>query len=166
MYKVGDTVRYGGVGVCTVQKICPIKDAALPGDYYVLSAVMRPGSVYYVPTQNPVLVARISPLVTLSQIEKMFEAVRKSHCEWVHDFRKRGEIFRKAILSPDREELLLLMQSVYRHQKELIKNGKHIHTTDDSFLHDAENILFGEIAFVTGEPLGAVCERFRKLLNQ
>lgn len=159
-FSAGDVVRYGKAGVCRVTGVSVLDLTGEDREYYVLSPVFKLSSTLYVPVRNDLLVAKLRPLLTEKEIAAVSRKVRDEKTPWIRDFRKRSEAAKAALLSDDRADTLRLIKSVFLHKKELEREGKHLHTTDDSFLRDAQLLFFGEVAFVTGQDLAVVAERF------
>ena len=156
----GGIVRYGKAGVCRITGITTLEAAGEEREYYVLTPVFKPASTLYVPVDNAVLVAKMRPLITEEEIAAASRKARETETPWIHNFRKRSEAAHAALLSDDRADALCLIKAIFLRKKELAREGKRIHTTDDGFLREAETLFFGEVAFVTGEDLAAAAERF------
>ena len=166
-FKTGQLVRYGQAGVCEVKEIVKMNAGAGEAPYYALSPLFKPGSpVVYVPWDNKELTGRMCPLMSPGEIEDLLARAEKAPCPWNRDFRKRSEESRKALLSSDRLDALVMIKSILAHKKEMAQIGKVVHTTDDYFLRDAEMLVYHEIAYVLGEPYEAVSARVRALLSE
>ena len=57
------------------------------------------------------------------------------------------------------------IKNIYARKKEMLGEGKHLHTTDDYFLKDAETLIFNEFSFVLGKAFSQVKEEALKILN-
>ncbi|MBR3837171.1 MAG: hypothetical protein IKJ74_03410 [Clostridia bacterium] len=163
MFQLGETVRYGIAGLCCVQEICAMKVGGQSQEYYVLKPLLKAGSLVYVPVANEALVAKMLPPLTALEAEEALEAVSKMEPEWIRDFRKRSEFSKKALNSGDPRAVLFLMKNICFHKSTALGDGKRIHTTDDYFLKDAENLIFTEFSHVlekdTAETAAYVRER-------
>jgi len=166
MHTPGEVLFYIGSGVCRIREITSMESAGAVRDYYVLSPVYKPSSTLYVPTDNPNLERRMVPLLTEEEIGAVLKKAKSAEAVWDRDFRRRSEKARQALVSPDRFDLLLLMKTVYLHKKELSGMGKALHTTDDIMLRDAENLIFQEVAYVTGTELDRAAETVRNQLME
>lgn len=162
MFQKGDTVRYGQAGVCRVEEIKRMKMGGEEQDYYVLMPLQKAGATLFVPCANEALVSKMLPPLTPDQIEAVVHDVREKSPEWIRDFRRRSEASKKALSSGDRRDALYLIKNIYAHKLDILGEGKRIHTTDDYFLKDAENLIYFEFSYVLGEEMQDVAERFRK----
>ena len=52
--------------------------------------------------------------------------------------------------SGDRKRLAQLVRTLYLRQKHLIAKGRHLHSLDERFFKNAENLLFDEFSAVLG----------------
>lgn len=165
MPKTGDIVRYCQSGVCEIKEICQKDFAGESRDYYVLIPVYKPTSSVFVPCFNEQLTAKMVPLLTKAQIHTIIQKAKETGTEWNKDFRKRSEASKAVLSSDDRLALLLLIKTICRHKKETLLEGKHIHTADDYILKDASQLLFSEIAYVTGRDIREVEEAVKTELE-
>ena len=164
-FRPGELVRYGQAGVCEIREIVKMNSGAGSASYYALSPLFKQGSTVYVPRDNSDLTARMCPLLTPAEITDLLTRAEKAPCPWNRDFRKRSEESRRALLSSDRLDALVMIKSILAHKRELTEIGKNVHTTDDYFLRDAEQLIYNEIAFVLKKPFKEVEEQVRAILN-
>lgn len=146
MFQVGDTVRYGQAGICRILEIRRMELVGEEQEYFILTPTFKSGSVLYVPCQNQDLVARMLPPLTSKEADEVLADVVAMEPVWVRDFRRRSDTSRKALQSGDRRDSLYLIKNIYSYKKDLLGEGKRIHTTDDYFLKDAENLIFHEFS--------------------
>ena len=165
VFRVGQRVRYGQAGVCEIREIARLDMGAGAASYYVLSPLFKRGSTVYVPCDNAELTGRMSPLLTPEEIHSVLKRAETEERAWNRDFRKRSEESRLALQSNDRLDALLMIKSILAHKKELVRQGKHIHTTDDYFLRDAEQLVYNEIAFVLNKSFDEVENHVRGLFT-
>lgn len=148
MFEKGTVVRYGQTGICRIEDITPLKLTGAEQEYYILMPLFKAGALLYVPCENADLVGRMLPPLTPEQIREALSDVRERKAEWTRDFRRRSEESKRALGSGDRRDALYLIKNIYLRKREILGEGKRIHTTDDYFLRDAENLLYNEIAYV------------------
>lgn len=165
-FKIGQLVRYGQDGVCEIREVKKIDSGAGEASYYALSPLFKADSVVYVPRDNAELTARMRPLLTPDEIRDLLDRAEKAPCPWNRDFRKRSEESRRALMSSDRLDALVMIKSILAHKRELIRIGKNVHTTDDYFLRDAERLIYNEIAFVLQKPFEEVEQQVRAVLTE
>lgn len=166
MFQIGDTVRYGQAGVCTVQEIREMTISGTAQRYYVLLPLFKTGSLVYVPMENKELVGRMLPPLTREEADAVLKAVREQKAEWIRDFRRRSEFAKKALSSGDRTEAMLLIKSIYAHKKETMGVSARVHTTDDYFLKDAEALIYSEFAYAYGRSVEEVSAELRAILKE
>ena len=163
-FKPGQVVRYGQAGVCEIREIAKMESGTGTASYYALSPLFKNGSAVYVPCDNETLTARMCPLVTPAEIDDLLARAEAAPCPWNRDFRKRSDESRRALLSPDRLDALVMIKSILAHKQELIRSGKNVHTTDDYFLRDAEQLIYHEFAYVLQKPFEEVEQHVRDRL--
>ncbi len=165
MFQVGNKIRYGQAGVCRIEEIRSMQFGGEEQDYYVLMPLFKPGSLLYVPTQNSELVEKMLPLLTAEQIHQIVRDVKSRPVQWERSFRLRSENAKKALSSGDRRDALYLIKTIYSHKKEIAAEGKRIHTTDDYFLKDAENLIYFEFSVVLQKEYDKIAESIRSELE-
>lgn len=153
MFQVGDRVVYGIHGVCDIKDSETQTVDRKKVTYLVLEPLGQPGSRYMVPTHNAVAMGKLKKMLTREELEAMIrsENVRKD-C-WIQDEGQRKQTYRELIASGDRERLMSVVHTLYRHKADQAAAGRKVHLCDDNFLRDAEKLLIGEAAIVMGmEP--------------
>ena len=101
-----DFVHYGAYGVCQVEDICPIRFGPdLPRrEYYVLKPVSQVGSSIFVPADNPKLTARMRPVLSKEEIDRLLADVGEERLPWTEDRRQRLDTFRDILRRSDERE--------------------------------------------------------------
>ncbi len=155
---VGSIVYYAGSGVCRIAETKEMETAGALRRYYVLTLLFKPASTLYVPFDSETLAARMVPLLKPEEIDAALAKAASTEPDWERNYRRRSDVFRRTLLSTDRAELLFLIKAVYRHRRSLAESGKILHTTDDYFLRDAEDLVYPEISHVLKMPLKDVSE--------
>ena len=153
MLKIGETVRYGQSGLCIVQEKCEKEIAGIRQEYYVLAPFSKKGSMVFVPCDNKTLVEKATPLLNKEEIADLVKWVLASTTEWIRDFRRRSEFSKKALSIQD-----LVGFGTLRNEE---GTSPRVHTTDDYFLRDAENLIYSEFAYVYGVEYKEVEEKMR-----
>lgn len=146
MFQVGDRVVYGFHGVCTVacseQKRVDRKNVT----YLVLEPMDRGGSKYYVPVQNPTAMGKLKPVLTPEEMIQLLGSRQVHTDSWVSDENRRKQVYRELTARGDRESVLRMVYTIYRHRDAQKAAGKRCHLCDENFLRDAEKVLIGEIS--------------------
>ena len=150
MFYTGDRVVYGSHGVCDIvgQETQMIDRKEVT--YLVLEPLAQPGSRYMVPAHNEVAMGKLKRMLTQEELECVMhsDGIRKD-C-WIRDEGKRKQCYRELLSSGDREKLMAMVHTLYRHRAEQAAAGRKMHLCDDSFLRDAEKLLIGEVAVIMG----------------
>ena len=66
---------------------------------------------------------------------------------WIEDESRRKEEYRRIIDSGDRRKIIGLIKTLYIHGEELAAQHKKLRSSDERFLHEAENMLYDEFAY-------------------
>ena len=147
MYQVGQKVFYGSHGVCTLlaveTKIVDRKQVS----YYALAPVEHPDARYYIPTQNPAALAKLSPLMEPAELKAVFTGPMDLSV-WVADENRRKQRYRELISSGDRRSLIAMVYALYEHKKQQEEQGRKFHLCDENFLRDAQKLISMEVAVV------------------
>ena len=148
MYQTGDRVVYGIHGVCDVvdmeQRMVDRKKVS----YLVLEPLGQPGSRYLVPTHNASAMSKLQKMLTREEMESLLTSREVRQDCWIPEENLRKQTYRILISSGDRQRLMAMVHTLYRHKKEQAEAGRKVHLCDDNFLRDAEKRLMGEAAIV------------------
>ena len=148
MYQVGDQVVYGVHGVCRILdvEIKSIDRQKVP--YFVLEPMDQPGARFYIPTQKPAALAKLSHLLTREELDALLAEAFRENNAWIEDENKRKLYYRELIGSGDRKALVAMVHALHQHKQQQLLNGKKFHLCDENFLRDAEKLLISEISMV------------------
>lgn len=165
-YESGMHIRYGGTGICLIDRI---EEVPYPGEQpfrlcYVLKPLRSVGMEVSVPLDNELLCARMQPLRSQEEIERMLNcAAHDDEMAWIDDRKQRGAEFRRILAGGDAHTLLRMIHCILRRQSELKTIGKHLSAMDDNARKEAARMLDEEFAFslgVTPEEANAyICEK-------
>lgn len=150
MYGKGDIVMYGVHGVCRVvdeeSRVVDRKRA----EYLVLEPQGQSGSRFYVPTGNPNAMAKLRPVLSRAELDALLlsETVRRDG--WISDEGQRKQYYRELLGSGDREALLRMVRTLYRHRREQTEAGRKFHVCDENFLRDAQRLIDTEFSVILG----------------
>ena len=168
-YQAGTHVRYGGTGVCLVDRI---EEVPYPGPQpmrmcYVLKPIRNRGMEVSVPLDNESLCAKIQPLRTKDEIDEMLDAAKQDDMiAWIDDRKQRGAEFRRILAGGDAHTLLQMIHCILRQRSVLEAAGKHLSAMDDNARRDAARMLDEEFAFSLGmtpeEASAYICEKLNR----
>ena len=155
MFEPGDLVVYGGTGVCRVQKVGSAPGASEGKLYYTLEPLYQT-CVIYAPLSGGRVPIR--PVISRAEAEELIDAIPTVVPEVCagHDLRQLTERYEAAVKSHSCAELLGLSMSIYQKKRDAELAHRRLGQTDERFMKQAENLLFGELAVALGIPLERV----------
>lgn len=152
MYNVNDAVVYASYGVCVIKAIEKRDFSGESIEYYVLQPVGDSKNKFYVPTGSSPLADKLRKVYTREEVEALISEMPEQGNIWIDDDQRRKEEYRRIIDSGDRKELVGLIKTLYMRKKELSAGNKKLHSADERFLNEAENVLYDEFAYALGIP--------------
>lgn len=154
MFKVGETVVYGSVGVMNIVDIREERIGGASHTYYVMKEIgSASGGSTFVPCDNEKLVASIRHLISREEaLALIAEMGDIAEAEWFEDNRKRAELFKNVMMNGDRRELVAMLKAIYESGKRRGAIGKKNYLSDDLVMHKAEKLLYSELSVVLGIP--------------
>lgn len=166
MYQIGERVVYGVHGVCCVTDLEDRVIDRKKVTYLVLEPIGQGGARFLVPTHNAAAMAKLRKMLTAEELDALMisEAVRADG--WVKDESARKNLYRELIGSGDREKLMQMVSTLYRHKAQQAAAGKKVHLCDDNFLRDAEKLLISEISIVMNLEPDAAKKYIREKLKE
>lgn len=152
MYKASDLVVYGIHGVCTVVELESKNVDGKTAEYYVLEPVYQPGSRYYIPTQNPIAVSKMSAIMSREELNTMLsDPELRSPC-WINEENIRKQRYKDLICGGDRRALIQMIHTLVLRKDFCAASGKKFHQCDENFLKDAQKRMDCEISIVLDIP--------------
>ncbi|MDE6501588.1 MAG: transcriptional regulator [Ruminococcus sp.] len=162
MYNINDAVVYGSNGVCVITAIEERDFSGENVEYYILQPVNNSKNTFYVPTSNYALKNKMRSIYSRKEIDSLISSMGDECSIWIDDNFQRKEEYRKIIDKGDRRELVRLIKTLWQKNIELGQKHKKLHSTDERFLKDAENILYSEFAYSLDIPVEEVVDYIRK----
>ena len=150
MFSVDEIVRYGGSGVCRIQEIAFIRFGRTRERYYILKPVYQNSSLIYVPVDNEALVSKMRPVLTREEIDLLIKEMPSVETAWEEDPQARKTSFDALLRSSECRDLIVLIKTLREHRDRRQKIGKALHVTDETYLREAQRLLYDEFA----GPLG------------
>jgi CarD family transcriptional regulator len=114
----------------------------------VLAPENQEGSRYLVPTHNAAAMSKLCPMLTVAEMEELFQSDAIARDYWIKDENQRKQTYRELISGTDRAALMGMVKTLYRQKASLIAAGKKFHQCDENFLRDAEKRLASELVHV------------------
>jgi len=138
MFKIGDRIVYGSIGVCSVEDIAPMDRGGK--DYYKLKPCFG-SEVVYTPVDTKVFMRpalnREEALKLISQIPN----VESKKCDTKTVTAMKDE-YQQFFTSHNCEDLIQLIKGIYEKGEEAGKLG----VIDQRYMKKAEDLLHGELA--------------------
>lgn len=164
MFEVGDYVVHGNNGVCKVEAVQMMDGVGgQKRTYYTLVPIYTSGSKLFVPTDSKKVVTR--SVMTRKEAEKLLEEWDEIETLWVENDKKREEVYKEALRSCDSRQWVRLIKTSYQRNQDRIKIGKKATTSDERYLHMAEDNLFGELAIPFGMTKGEAEDYFMSQIH-
>lgn len=148
MLCIGDTVLFGTEGIFVIDRITQKEIGDKTADYYVLKSHDKDNSVIYLPLDNQILIGKVRPLLTESEICALLVQVSDFDDIWIEDNKLRKEKFQEILQSGDREKLIRLAGTIYKHQQDMKLRHRKLSLSDERILKEAERIISIEFAYV------------------
>ena len=150
MFSVNEKIHYGGSGVCIIQEIATMRFGRTRERYYVLKPVYQNSSLIYVPVENEALVSKMRPVLTRQEVDALIEEMPSVETAWEDDSQQRKLSFDALLRSNRCRDLVVLIKTLQEHKVVRAKLGKSLHVSDETYLREAQRLLFDEFA----GPLG------------
>lgn len=145
MFKIGDFVVHGNNGVCKVEDIQTMDgNGQEKRTYYTLIPLYSSGSKLFVPTDSKKVITR--SVMTKKDVTELLKDWNSIDTLKVESDKQREEIYKKALRSCDSRQWVKLIKTSYQRNQMRMKNGKKATTSDERYLHMAQDHLFGELA--------------------
>ena len=148
MYQAGDTVVYAAHGVCKIQDIVSKNFGEMTKEYYVLKPVYDTGATIFVPVNNEKLRAKMRCTLSEEEIYQIIKSMPDEDTIWIDNDNARKEAYKKIMENGDRSELVRMVKTLHFKSEQQREKGKRLHVADETFLRDAEKVLYDEFALV------------------
>jgi CarD family transcriptional regulator len=164
MYKVNDKIVYGTHGVCEVTDIgrLSMSVADRKKKYYTLRPVYQKESLIYVPVDSEKIPMRliltreeveellqeIPAAVSLEEVEELLQEIPQLDTIWVSNEKEREYLYKQVILKGDCRELVRIIKTIYFRMQSRLEDGKKVAAVDERYFRQAEDLLYGELAYV------------------
>jgi len=152
VYKIGEKIIYGQIGVCQVVDVCYkefIKNKKQ--EYYILKPIFDENNKIYAPTTNSKIFMR--SLISKKEAEDLIIKI-PSIIEKTADLQESTkEEYIEKINNHTLENLVELTAFIYTKKKIICKDKKRLNNIDEKYMKIGENLLFGELAAVLDIPL-------------
>ncbi len=148
MYEKGDYVVYGQNGICQVQDVTELQ---MPGteksrSYYVLIPKINESNTIYIPVDNDKLTIR--KILTVEEAKQLRGEIAQLEPLEISTEKMRELAYKTAFRSCDCRLWARLVKTIYLRRQERQAQGRRMTSTDERYLHQAEECLYQELALV------------------
>lgn len=152
MFQVNDLIVYGNHGVCKVENVgtLSISMADKQKQYYTLRPVYQHEAVIYAPVDNNKTIMRF--VLSKEEVENLIKDIPNIDSAWIVNEREREMQYRAAMQTGDCRELIKIIKTLYQRKKSRIQDGKKVTVVDEKYFRQAEEQLYGELAFALEMP--------------
>lgn len=165
MYKIGQSIIYGNVGVCYVRDIAAGQEIGLDaGQYYVLEPRYENGTIY-----TPVDTTRVfmRPVISKAEADALIDQIPEM--EAIPDNTKNIQELRthyKMVTDQhDCAGLISLTMSIHAKETEKKRHGHKLGQVDEKYMKQAESSLYGEFSVALEIPTQEVPHYIRSRLD-
>ena len=164
MFNLNDKIMYASVGVCSIDEITEKDLGQGTVQYYVLRPLYQKASTVFVPTNNEILLSRMSNILSKKELLSLLEKIPLEEDIWLENSNDRKMRFREILSGTDRHDILSLIRAVITHKKYLEDNGKKLHLSDERYFKEAAAVAYGEISLVLDMEIENIPEYLEKTL--
>ena len=152
MFKKGELIICGGLGVCRVIDITdnPVDRLDKKRKYYLLEPVFEKTSTIYTPVDNEKVIMR--RIMNKEEAQKLIEHIKEIDVMWVQEEKRREQTYKDAIRTYDSRSLVQIIKTLYQRKRIRIKEGKKVLSSDEQYLRKAEELLYSEMSLALSIP--------------
>ena len=118
--------------------------------YYVLEPVFEKASTIYTPVDNEKIVMR--RIMNKEEAEKLISHISEIETVWIQEEKRREQTYKEAIRTYDSRSLVQIIKTLYQRKKSRINEGKKVLSSDELYLHKAEELLYSEMSLALSIP--------------
>lgn len=166
MFQKDELIMCGGHGVCRVVNITgnPIDRLDKVRKYYVLEPVFEKGSTVYTPVDNSKVVMR--KIMNKKEANDLIRQVSDMEVVWIQEEKGREQMYKEAIRTYDSNSLARIVKTLYLRRQSRLDSGKKVLSSDEQYLHKAEELLYSEMSLALSLPKETVEAYVKKEVNR
>lgn len=166
MFEKDELIMCGGHGVCRVVNITgnPIDRLDKVRKYYVLEPVFEKGSTIYTPVDNSKVVMR--KIMNKKEANDLIRQVSQMEVVWIQEEKGREQMYKEAIRTYDSSSLARIVKTLYLRRQSRLDEGKKVLSSDEQYLHKAEELLYSEMSLALSIPKETVEAYVKKEVNR
>ena len=158
MFRAGDMIIYGRMGVCRVEGI----EEREGQPYYRLMTLYQKCTIH-TPVNGRIF---MRPVLTREEAEALIDSIpsvraRPVECRAVRELTDR---YLASMNTCDAAELLVMTMSIYAKKKRAEKDNRKVGAVDERFLRAGEDMLYTELGVSLGIPPKEVPKYIRRRL--
>ena len=150
MFSVNERIHYGVSGVCVIQEIATMRFGRTRERYSVLKPDYQNTAVIYVPVANQELVAKMRPVLSREEVDALIDDMPAIPTAWEEDPQARKASFDALLRSNECRSLIVIIKTLNAHRERRQADGKNLHVADETYLREAQRLLYDEFAGALG----------------
>ena len=144
MFKKGEFVLYGTVGVCQIEKISKTDFSDNDRLYYFLVPRYEKDTTIYTPVGSDKV--RMREIMTRDEAERFVLSWPEVECKQYANDKERPMAYKQAIESGDCRELASMIKEISTIEQSRRGNGRMLAIREKDGIKTARRLLFGELA--------------------
>lgn len=165
MYKIGDKVIYGQIGVCTITDICErVLIKRQKCKYYVLKPLDFDNNLIYAPIENGKVYMRY--LISKDEANRLIDSIPAIIDGISGEDEITREEYIQKINNHSLRDLVELTVFIYCKKRNAQAIKKRLNAIDEKYMKISENLLFGELAAVFDIPMSKIQEYIEKRIEK
>ena len=166
MFERDELIMCGGHGVCRVVNVTgnPIDRLDKIRKYYVLEPVFEKGSTVYTPVDNSKVVMR--RIMNKKEANDLIRKVSDMEIVWIQEEKGREQMYKEAIRTYDSHSLARIVKTLYLRRQSRLDEGKKVLSSDEQYLHKAEELLYSEMSLALSIPKDEVESYIAKAVDK
>lgn len=150
MYNIGDLIIYGSEGLCRVEAVGALDKCIIDSDmlYYTLCPIYHEGKIY-TPVDTAVF---MRPIITCENAQHLIDCIPQIQINPYNnqDLKLIERQYKSLLKTYNCEDLVQMIKSITAKKNIAVEQGKKLGQTDERYMKNAEDLLYGEFAFALG----------------
>lgn len=166
MFQKEDMVVYGHHGICKIidKGTLSMDMVDKKKEYYTLNPVYRPDALVYAPVENRKILMR--KVIQKEEAEALIDQIPQIETVWILNEKVREAQYKEALQSCDCVELIKIIKTLFLRKKDRMEHGKKVTVVDERYFRQAEERLYGELAFVLGKEKSEMPEYIAERMEE
>ena len=86
------------------------------------------------------------------EAEKLIAHITEIETVWIQEEKRREQTYKEAIRTYDSRSLVQIIKTLYQRKRSRINEGKKVLSSDELYLHKAEELLYSEMSIALSIP--------------